>query len=393
MKKKYSFLLGLLVTLLVMCFMLIGCNIPDGNTNGKDEGIAQTSTFVSADENGNRYTLTITENTNRSARYVAQTGDSFSLIIELFNNGNYNLTLTYTGIIDEAQENGDQIVLAITINSETINITIVGSKMTIITGTINFGEDQSLTAGNMRALNIGANFSSGVYVAGNFTNADGVSRAGYWHNNTWYNLHSSNAFMSLIGNGMSGGGIAVSDTNVFVTGMYQDNSENYHIGFWINGAWNYLTPPPGAEGASISGIAVVGNNVYVSGTVFWGSSFRAGYWLNGSWHYLPDNGYANSSAFCIAASGNNFVIGGYVRDAGNNDSPTYWLNGNRTTINLGQTEWGVTISGSISNIALVDTNVHAVGSVNIFGFITPYWVNGVEQNIEYSDKKVQTLRE
>jgi hypothetical protein len=219
---------------------------------------------------------------------------------------------------------------------------------------------------------------SGIYVAGNYTKTDGQPHAGYWHNTTWHSLEPSGAKMSLVGNGMSGGGIAVSNNDVYITGMYIDSSENEHIGYWINGSWNELFPPAGSLWASVSDIAVADSNVYVSGTFESSNVFHAGYWLNGNWHNLSDD--VGSSASCIAASGNNFVVGGDVRDS-EKATPSYWLNGNRTSISLGNTEYGNPVGGWINDIAIIGTNVHAVGTLNPNPGTTPYWENGTEQDI------------
>jgi hypothetical protein len=231
-----------------------------------------------------------------------------------------------------------------------------------------------------------------VYVAGNYTKADGVPHAGFWHNMSWHSLEPSGATMSLIGNGMDGGGIAVSGGGVYMTGRYRDAAGTEHSGYWFNGAWNELTLPAGAAGVSVSGIAVSGSNVYVAATRFESDTvFHAGYWLNGTWHDLSDGGYVNSSAFCIAASGSDFVIGGYCRDAGNHDTPSYWLNGNRSGITLGNTDQGDPISGSINDIALNGSTVHAVGAVSYFGGLIPYWVDGIEQSIGNSGNSIRCI--
>jgi hypothetical protein len=140
MKRKQSVFFGFTALLMAVIFTLAGCgdkDTGDPTTPPGGGGEPQTATYTSVDTDGNRYSLSITENT---ARYAAQTGDSFALTVELFNNGQYSVKLTYSGTVGQTNSSGTSMTLQITINGNQINITIVGTTMTIITGTIPLDE-------------------------------------------------------------------------------------------------------------------------------------------------------------------------------------------------------------------------------------------------------------
>jgi hypothetical protein len=116
----------------VMVFSMIACD------NELDPGAdaPQSVTYVSQDSDGNFYTLVVTEKTNRSVRYTARDGDSFTFTVELFNNGKYSAALTFSGTIESAEDDGTEIEIKITVNGKPLTITIEGTEMTVISGTI-----------------------------------------------------------------------------------------------------------------------------------------------------------------------------------------------------------------------------------------------------------------
>lgn len=131
MKNFYQKTFGIIAGMAVIVFIAAGCSNPaDGN--GGDP--PPSATYTSTDADGNRYTLNVTENPDRSARFTAQTGDRFELKIELFNDGNYSLALNYSGTIGAANTSGSDVTLDLTVNNVQLAITISGTTMTVITG-------------------------------------------------------------------------------------------------------------------------------------------------------------------------------------------------------------------------------------------------------------------
>jgi hypothetical protein len=78
----------------------------------------------------------ITENTGRSARYTAKNGDSFTFKVELYNDANYSVALTYSGKISSVEGSGIDIEIKITVNNKPLTITIKNNAMAVISGEI-----------------------------------------------------------------------------------------------------------------------------------------------------------------------------------------------------------------------------------------------------------------
>ena len=111
----------------------------DGNKVIDPSDGPQKVTYVSTDNNGNKYTLEIDESGGRSARSAARPGDTFKLTVEyttVVGSGNLKMTFEYSGTVGAAQTSGASVSLTLNINGETITITIVGTQMTVITGRI-----------------------------------------------------------------------------------------------------------------------------------------------------------------------------------------------------------------------------------------------------------------
>ena len=121
--------------LMLIGLTIIGCTDPNGNGDDDENNTPKTITYVSYDSDDTRYTLAITEklNSNRSA-YVPKSGDSFVLTVELYNNGNYMISLACSGTVQNSSEN--TINLNISINNAPLLITIENGLMTVISGTL-----------------------------------------------------------------------------------------------------------------------------------------------------------------------------------------------------------------------------------------------------------------
>jgi len=125
---------GFIALVAVIGFSMAACG--GGDDNNPPPPVPQSVTYVSEDGNGNLYTLVITENTSRSARYTAKAGDSFTFKVELFNNGVYSVALLFSGTVGAVEDNGTEIEISITVNGEALTITIEDTEMTLISGDI-----------------------------------------------------------------------------------------------------------------------------------------------------------------------------------------------------------------------------------------------------------------
>jgi hypothetical protein len=126
----------------MLVFSLTAC---DNGTTGSDSA-PKSVTYASEDSDGNRYTLVITENTKRSAQYLAKDGDFFKLTVELYNDGDYTVALSYEGRIGSTTEkNATEIEISISVNNKPLTITITGTEMTLISGIIVLDNEEEIT--------------------------------------------------------------------------------------------------------------------------------------------------------------------------------------------------------------------------------------------------------
>jgi len=140
--KRRSFLVIALAAIIGFSFAACG----EDDNGGGGPPAQQSVTYTSKDSDGNFYTLVVTENTGRSARYAPQDGDSFSFTVVLFNNGNYSLALTYSGTIESAAAgSGTEVVIGVTVNGNPLTITVKGTEMTVISGTIVLDNEEEIT--------------------------------------------------------------------------------------------------------------------------------------------------------------------------------------------------------------------------------------------------------
>ena len=95
--------------------------------------------YISTDSENNRYTLVITENksviSGRSA-YTPQSGDTFVLTVEMYNNGSYTVSITSSGNVQNSSGPALNLQLSAGESSLTLTVTIGNEEMTAITGTI-----------------------------------------------------------------------------------------------------------------------------------------------------------------------------------------------------------------------------------------------------------------
>jgi len=182
--------LGIIALATVIGFSMAGCSNPasgdggggtisgsgSGGNGGGTGGGPQKVTYISEDNNGNKYTLEINESGRRSVRSAAQAGDTFKFTVEyntVVGGGNLAMKFEYSGIVGSAQIDGASVSLTLAINGETITITIVGTDMTVITGKIinNSGEEVVNNSGTLTPVG-GSDGGGGT--SGGGTGGDGT---------------------------------------------------------------------------------------------------------------------------------------------------------------------------------------------------------------------------
>ncbi|MGA2278933.1 MAG: hypothetical protein ABSG80_01370 [Verrucomicrobiota bacterium] len=109
--------------------------------------------------------------------------------------------------------------------------------------------------------------STNLYVAGQFTNAGGVaaSKIALWNGNYWTNLGSG-----LVGSGVING-LATMGGNLYAGGTFTNmgGTPVNRIAKWDGTNWSALgngATYPGLSNPSISGLGVLGNSLYASGS-------------------------------------------------------------------------------------------------------------------------------
>lgn len=210
-----------------------------------------------------------------------------------------------------------------------------------------------------------------VYGVG-FDNGGNIA---YWDGN--HEISLNNTMPAGIGYSVGLTGIAVSGSDVYITGSlffiqmpgdtsYYGNSAVY----WKNGGINYLNNHGygGVYYPSTSGLALSGRDLYVAGNINIDADTMAwcGYWKDSvkvSLVSRSGNNYASASA--VAVSGNDVYVTGTMVSAGG-FSAVYWKNGNMVTLASGGQATAITISGS---------DVYVLGSDSEGN--TVVWKNGI----------------
>lgn len=135
--------------------------------------------------------------------------------------------------------------------------------------------------------------------------------------------------------------------------------------YWKNGTPTYLTD--GNYEASVAGIFVTGNDVYVCGSERNAAgTLVAKYWKNGVAVALTD-GTTHAEAKDIYVADNVIYVAGYVNNSSGIQTARYWNNGNPVTIGTGGAANAIFVSG---------TDVHIAGTYSASSDIGWYWKNG-----------------
>jgi hypothetical protein len=168
-------------------------------------------------------------------------------------------------------------------------------------------------------------------------------------------------------------------TDVYITGIYQPGSVQSSAIYWKNGTIVNLTP--NSSGSEAFGIAVKGNDVYVTGDALINGERHAVYWKNGVMHPLysgPATSF-DSEAYDITLDGNDVYIVGDYNDLVTNRQAMLWKNG--VPHNLGYTRYGsgaraVKVKGSdvyVAGYSAIDDTIF---------YIATYWKNGLPHRLE-----------
>jgi len=187
----------------------------------------------------------------------------------------------------------------------------------------------------------------------------------YWIGNTQYTLDNPYKLFPYFGVASSGvTGIALSGSNVLISGSLTvenrpgapaDALEGDFGMMWTNGKLNLIGKKafPVFNYHTTVGIAVAGTDVYITGR-FPDSTHAGGYWKNGVWNNINNGAFDPSS---ITTSGSDVYIAGatYTRNPGYSQQAAYWVNGNLIQL-TGNLAAAIAVDGKDVYILGIDNN-------------------------------------
>ncbi len=164
-------------------------------------------------------------------------------------------------------------------------------------------------------------------------------------------------------------GLAVAGADVHISGTVFANSPDSVAVRWKNGSGSVLGG--GSVISTASGICVKGSNVFVAG---WEGGAR--YWKNGAAFGLgSDTGAAGVEAVAVTDTGD-VLAAGYTVNAGGAQVATLWRNGEPVALTDG------VHPGSALALAVAGTDVYAAGYVQVGWTRVPvYWKNGTQTTL------------
>jgi len=238
---------------------------------------------------------------------------------------------------------------------------------------------QGLTTGI--AVEGGNVYVSGRYSADIYTMMYAYRRPCYWVNGTRIDLPLPDGAQAC-----ETTGITVQNGTVYVSGEYWKitnsgySTSGHSACYWVNGTVASLPVPSGKEGRT-TGIAVEGNNVYVSGRYSGSLTDSTGcYWVNGTRTDLPAvGGYNYSITSGIAVQNGNVYVSGKYMENDYDGSTCYWLNGTKTDLPVPNGTYG---GDTTTGIAVQNGNIYVSGTYFESSVTHPcYWANGTRTNL------------
>ncbi len=165
--------------------------------------------------------------------------------------------------------------------------------------------------------------------------------------------------------------IFVSEGDVYVTGWYLDENNEFISALWKNGEITRLETPEGVSksGSRTNSVFVSGGDVYVVGGK---GNYEAVLWKNGHPELLTTKG----TSHCVFVSGQDVYVAGNRQNATKGFMAAYWKNGTAVDLTDGAAY------GRVYSIAVAKGTVYATGTEDIEETIGWLWTDGVETSLE-----------
>lgn len=232
------------------------------------------------------------------------------------------------------------------------------------------------TAGNDGAITVST--AKGKATGPAFTYGPDVFIIGTVYSNTYIPVLWKNGAPFYLGGNNNYGfatGMAISDTNIYVSGYIYDSGGAQQGRYWKNQAESILSE--GLIRHTTAGMAVLGNDMYVAGfqeaDLQMGPVSIAEYWKNGKEILLTDT-TQDAHASAVAVDGNDVYVAGdtkapnlYIADY----KAAVWKNGVQTKLAT------IGPSSFTTGIAIANNNVYISGyDYNGSATTAKYWKNG-----------------
>lgn len=206
-----------------------------------------------------------------------------------------------------------------------------------------------------------------VYVAG-YEHVNGKKTATYWKNGVAHHLTSGT-------NSAEAKKIIIHNNDVYILVV-----EDYKtIKYWKNDQENHVYTEASGYTSARDMVITENGDVYIAGSSREAGVQTAKYWKNGLVTNLPHNNFSYATG--IAVNGNDVYVSGYSMDANTHNAmrtALYWKNG--VVVELSDGSVGTTAT----KIAISGNDVHVVGSVadgTAQQWNAKYWKNEEEINL------------